>query len=210
MQRDNGTSGTAFDERVQKRVHELLPDADLSAVTVIFNLMRVANRIGQDFERYVHRKDGSSRAAFRVLFSLWVIGPSSQGNLARLSNVTDASVSGVLSRLEEDGLVQRTRQGDDRRLVSVELTPAGLEQVTSSYALHYERERAWAQALSPAELEQLSQFLRRLLLHRPDAAAAEDSDDESGMDATPAVATATAGTAPKPRTRRPASRRGKA
>jgi DNA-binding MarR family transcriptional regulator len=179
MKSEAARSAAGFDASVRQRVQELIPDADLGAVTVIFNLMRVANRIGQDFERNVHRRDGGSRAAFRVLFSLWVVGPSSQGALARLSNVTAASMSSVLYNLEKEGLVLRTRQGDDRRLVLVELTATGLERVTSTYALHYERERVWARALSPAELDQLNDYLRRLVQYRPDDTA--NSTDAGGQ-----------------------------
>jgi DNA-binding MarR family transcriptional regulator len=138
-------------------------------VTVIFNLMRVANRIGQDFERSVHRKEGSSRAAFRVMFSLWVFGPANQRDLARLSHVTAASISSILTGMEEDGIVRRTRDNGDRRVMTVELTPLGLRKIKSSYRAHHARERQWADALSPAELELFSDILHRLVTHRPDA-----------------------------------------
>jgi len=163
------TSPRPIDEAVRAKVQQLMPDADLTAVTVIFNLIRVANRIGQDFERTVHRADGPSRAAFRVMFSLWVVGSASQRDLARLSNVTAASMSSILSRLDGEGLVRRTRENDDRRLVTVELTPLGLKQVSKTFVAHHARERQWASALGPAELEQFSDYLRRLVVHHPDS-----------------------------------------
>jgi DNA-binding MarR family transcriptional regulator len=205
MKQDSGAHARSFDEAVRQRVREFLPDADLTAVTMVFNLMRAANRIGQDFERNVHRLDGSSRAGFRVLFSLWVTGPSNQRALARLSNVTAASMSGVLHRLEQEGLVRR-RRGVDARSLRVELTPAGLEQVTTEYALHYERERAWAEALSPAELEQLNDFLRRLVLHQPPAsssAGAAPAAPATGLHGKPGDSSAPART---PKTRGPSGR----
>jgi DNA-binding MarR family transcriptional regulator len=49
----------------------------------------------------------------------------SPGELARLSGVTPATATGSLDLLEARGLLRRARRQDDRRVVRLELTPAG-------------------------------------------------------------------------------------
>ncbi len=49
------------------------------------------------------------------------------GRLARSIHLSQATVTGILTRLEARGLVQRKRSGDDRRQVFVSLTDSGRE-----------------------------------------------------------------------------------
>jgi DNA-binding MarR family transcriptional regulator len=47
------------------------------------------------------------------------------GELARALDVSVASATGLVSRMEERGLVERSRTSDDRRVVTVSLARAG-------------------------------------------------------------------------------------
>ena len=47
------------------------------------------------------------------------------GDLARRVGITEKTATGLIDRLERDGLVQRVRDDADRRVVHVRLTPAG-------------------------------------------------------------------------------------
>lgn len=49
------------------------------------------------------------------------------GELASAVSLSHATVTGVLDRLEQRGLVRRTRSAMDKRCVNVEIEPAGLE-----------------------------------------------------------------------------------
>lgn len=68
-----------------------------------------------------------SMAHLHVLAVLESEGPRSVGRLARELDVSLASATGIVSRMEERGLVRRARDPQDRRVVLVELTPAGRE-----------------------------------------------------------------------------------
>jgi DNA-binding MarR family transcriptional regulator len=52
-------------------------------------------------------------------------GPRTAGRLAELAGLSAASVSRLVDRLERRGLVSRRRDDEDRRLVEVQLEPAG-------------------------------------------------------------------------------------
>jgi DNA-binding MarR family transcriptional regulator len=155
--------GQAFDDLARRRVGELAPDTDLDAMVVVFNAIRLANRITADVESEVHRPRGLTWAGFRLLFTLWISGPLEPRELARLSAVTRASISSVLNTLERDGLVERRRESSDRRVVTVVLTTQGRRAVAGAFREHNEREAEWLAPLSRPELRALGEMLHRVL-----------------------------------------------
>jgi len=58
-------------------------------------------------------------------------GPKSAGDLARALSLSQATVTGILNRLEDRGLVERRRRAPDRRRVEVVLTHGGWEAANS-------------------------------------------------------------------------------
>jgi DNA-binding MarR family transcriptional regulator len=70
-----------------------------------------------------------------VLSLLEADGPMSMTHLADALDVSVASVTGIVDRLEQRGLVERRRGQDDRRVILVHPTAAG-KAVFSSLAEH--------------------------------------------------------------------------
>jgi DNA-binding MarR family transcriptional regulator len=60
-----------------------------------------------------------------TLLALGHEGPLPMGDLARRVAVTEKTITGLVDRLERDLLVQRLRDGADRRVVRVKLTARG-------------------------------------------------------------------------------------
>jgi DNA-binding MarR family transcriptional regulator len=60
-----------------------------------------------------------------TLLALGHEGPLPMGDLARRVAVTEKTITGLVDRLERDMLVQRLRDGADRRVVRVKLTARG-------------------------------------------------------------------------------------
>jgi DNA-binding MarR family transcriptional regulator len=115
---------------------------------------------------------GASDAQFMTLLN--VHGPLTPGDLARLTGMTTGTVTGVLDRLENAGLVERTRDAADRRRVVVTTNDEGIARIL---APHY-REQAVALAevaaqRSPEELGVVERFLRDLLERQIERQAAE-------------------------------------
>lgn len=137
------------------------------AMAVVFRILRLSQWMSQDFEAEVHRPTGSSSAGFTILFALNVAGPLEPRDLARVIGVTRASVSSALNTLERDGLIERRRESDDRRVVTVVLTRAGQAAVESMSERQHERERAWVEVLSAKERHELAQLLDRMLHSHP-------------------------------------------
>ena len=64
-------------------------------------------------------------AQIHLVLWLGTDGPLTMGDLARRVAVTEKTITGVVDRLERDGLVQRARDPADRRVVQVRLAPEG-------------------------------------------------------------------------------------
>lgn len=91
----------------------------------VLNIVRTASVLGQRGAD-LFRRFGLTEAQFNVLFSLkykernW-----SQSDLGRRLVVTRASVTSVLDKLEEKGLVERLQVPGNRRIYHVDLTAEG-------------------------------------------------------------------------------------
>jgi MarR family 2-MHQ and catechol resistance regulon transcriptional repressor len=70
-----------------------------------------------------------------VLTALEAEGALSMKQLAEAMDVSDASATGIVDRMEKRGLVQRRHSTDDRRVVRVHATEAGF-QVFRDMATH--------------------------------------------------------------------------
>jgi DNA-binding MarR family transcriptional regulator len=165
----------AFDAREFERaavdaVAAAVPDADLAALRASFDLIRASTRLVQRLESEVHREAGWSMAGFRVMFCVWVAGELEPRDIARLSGLSRAAVSSVLNTLERDGLVDRSRESHDRRLVTVRLTPDGTRRLVEAYERQNVVERDFFAAISDADERRLARDLAELL----DGGSSED------------------------------------
>jgi DNA-binding MarR family transcriptional regulator len=133
--------------------------------------MAVFGRIHRVFLRYqVHVTDVFSRyginaASFDILAALRRHGAPyrlTAGALADTSLITSGGVSLRVDRLETAGLVTRERDEEDKRVVYVQLTEAGLELIEKVAATHFANEENLLVGLTQSERRQLGQLLSRL------------------------------------------------
>jgi DNA-binding MarR family transcriptional regulator len=82
-----------------------------------------------------------------TLLALGHEGSLAMGDLARRVAVTEKTITGLVDRLERDGLVERRRDGADRRVIHVALTARGA---------------ALAGRLDAEVLQAITRLLRRL------------------------------------------------
>lgn len=79
-------------------------------------------------------------------------GPMSSGQLAEAAGLTPATTTHMLDQLALAGVVERTRQEHDRRVVITALTDHGAKLLDDRVG---EMRRAWAVALGGFEAEEL-------------------------------------------------------
>jgi DNA-binding MarR family transcriptional regulator len=98
-----------------------------------------------------------------VLVALWEQDGLSLSELAQRSFFDGPTMTGIVDRLEHSGLVERRRDSQDRRVISVYLTDQGrrLEQILPP--LSDETNREAVAGLSEPEKRQFIETLRRII-----------------------------------------------
>ena len=115
------------------------------------------------------REHGLSDQQWRVLRVLGEHGAVETGRIAREAFILGPSLTGMLARMERDGLIMRERDATDQRRTVVAATPLGLELVETlsrSIEAHY----AWMEkSLGKQNLRQLYELLDQVIdLEKPE------------------------------------------
>jgi MarR family transcriptional regulator, 2-MHQ and catechol-resistance regulon repressor len=135
-------------------------EADL-ALSMWVKLARASATFGRltarDIERY-----GLTQPQFGVLEMLGHLGPLTSGDVGRRLLVTGGSVTVVLDNLEKEGIVERVRSREDRRVITVRLTPKGETRFKEIFPSHARRVTTLASVLTEEEQHQLSTLLKKL------------------------------------------------
>jgi DNA-binding MarR family transcriptional regulator len=76
--------------------------------------------------------DGMTPSQRSVIATLESNGPLRMGELARIENVSPPSITGIVGRLEERGLVSRVSDPEDARSTRVEITIAARQLLGES------------------------------------------------------------------------------
>jgi len=109
------------------------------------------------------REHGLSDQQWRVLRVLGEHGTVETGRVAREAFILGPSLTGVLARMERDGLVRRERDPADQRRTVVQATARGLklvETLSRAVEAHYE----WLESrLGAPRLRQLYRLLDELI-----------------------------------------------
>ncbi len=99
---------------------------------------------------------------FAVLARLAEIGPLSQNHLGRATAMDAATIKGVVDRLSRLGFVATAADPDDRRRLTVTLTPEGAQLFEARKATALDISRDTLAPLEPAERTVLLALLSRL------------------------------------------------
>ena len=109
------------------------------------------------------REHGLSDQQWRVLRVLGEHGTVETGRVAREAYILGPSLTGVLARMERDGLVRRERDPADQRRTVVEATAKGtklVEKLSHTVEAHYQ----WLEkSLGKQKLAQLYELLDELI-----------------------------------------------
>lgn len=95
---------------------------------------------------------GLSPSLYSALISIDVNGPLTLGRLAKIEQVAPPTITRVAAKLEDDGLVVRKVDANDRRIVRVEVSAEGRRRLDHSRQLR----NLWlAQRLDTFDAQQL-------------------------------------------------------
>jgi len=140
------------------------PDLDVSPVGVFGRISRI-DRHKATALREVYRRHDCDAGDYDVLAALRRTGPLHRltpTELARTVLVNSATMTERLTRLEQRGLVLRTRSDRDRRSVSVGLTEAGLALIDNAVTDLLAVESRLLDGLTETDKRALARLLAKL------------------------------------------------
>ncbi|HEY4347629.1 MAG TPA: MarR family transcriptional regulator [Gaiellaceae bacterium] len=142
-----------------------LPDLDIDVEGIVERIQGLERRLRLTMEETLEGH-GLSYGEWKVLCSLRraPARSSAPGDLSAKLELSSGAMTNRLDRLEDAGLVQRHRDGADRRGVRVELTGAGDKTWVESTNAQAIKEAVIAGALTKREQHQLNGLLRKLML----------------------------------------------
>jgi len=105
---------------------------------------------------------GLSPRAWGVLSTLVESGPLTQIELVTTLSIDRTAMVYLLDELEEDGLVERVRNPDDRRSFLIHLTPRGRQTQRKAAAELAGQTEKLLEPLEPAERRQLVDLLGKV------------------------------------------------
>jgi MarR family 2-MHQ and catechol resistance regulon transcriptional repressor len=134
------------------------PDPSLKLWVVMNHAFNsIEERLRQQVESH-----GMSFSEFAVLEVLLHKGPLPIGDVGDRVLLTSGSMTYVVDKLEERGLIGRRPCAEDRRIIYAELTEQGRELIEGVFEEHSALIRRLTGALSPAEQETMINLLKRL------------------------------------------------
>jgi DNA-binding MarR family transcriptional regulator len=94
------------------------------AKEIIFSIRKLM-QAGEFYTKELNKKYQVSAPQLNCLISLYENGPLPPSHIAKYIMVKSSTVTGIVDRLEQKGLVKRFRDSPDRRIITIELTDSG-------------------------------------------------------------------------------------
>lgn len=135
--------------------------ADLETM-LVFNLLRTQSYLGPFIDANLREQDLTS-AQFNLLLVLRTGGDEGllMGEIGQRLVVTKSNVTGLVDRLERQGLVERAERAD-RRATAVRLTQAGRKLLAKTVPRHAELLSELTGCLTAGEKRTLVELLTKL------------------------------------------------
>jgi DNA-binding MarR family transcriptional regulator len=168
--RTNGSRESDSQLRSRKPLAEVLGEkkvaglhVNLQSMALVSNIHRASAAIREHFERFVLTEADLHWSAFVTLWCLWIFGELETRKLAVEAGVAKSTLSGILNALEEKKLVKRRANEAERRLVIVNLTPAGNALISSLFPRFNAEETRIVGGLTARQMQAATDVLRAVL-----------------------------------------------
>jgi DNA-binding MarR family transcriptional regulator len=153
-----------YQRRLAEMYTSAVPEGDVDSYLLGVAVQRMAATMRLHMDTLVYQPAGVSIANIRILIALATVGPTTPGELARLTQVSPSSISSVLRTLRRNGhvTVEGLDDSADGRVKVVRLLPEGEEVMRALMGRMSEIESSWAAALPESERRDLIDALRRM------------------------------------------------
>lgn len=148
---------------IEREIRQTKPFGSLQEQLVL-NLMLTTRVVEESWAQYLKRAEGISPSQYNILRILRGARPKA----ARISEIADRmvtrdpDVTRLVDRLIKQGLARRERDSDDRRVVLVEITAAGLALLSRLDRPAAKSTEAAMAGLKPQQLRTLDTLLNEI------------------------------------------------
>lgn len=126
-------------------------------------LMLAAREAVTSYFRPIFREAGLTEQQWRVLRALYDRGPLQIGQLAEQCQILGPSLTGVLNRMIETGLVDKHVDPKDARASLILLSPSGRQKVEAMIPLIEEQYAELQRRVGEGELSALYEMMHRII-----------------------------------------------
>lgn len=138
--------------------------SNLKTMRILFRAVGAVERIvKKDIKKY-----GLTVNEFTALEALYTKGTITVNDLCSVVLIPNSSMTYVLDKLEEKGLIHRIQDADDKRTFHIELSENGLKTANDIFPKHYQTMSKVFSVLSKDEQDILNTYLKRLGYHAVD------------------------------------------
>lgn len=130
-------------------------------IFVMIMLLKAIRRMST--ERYGEKTKGVNVQHYAILAMIDEYGTLSQKQISQMIDVDPSDVVGLMDTLEKAQTITRTRNPNDRRRLSLQITDAGRRELANLDVRTTAVNDIFFQSLSSGERRQFEQYLRRLL-----------------------------------------------
>ena len=128
---------------------------------IIFSIRRIL-QAKELYTKELNKKYQVSASQLNCILVLHEQGPLPPSQIARHIMVNSSTVTGIIDRLENKGLVERKRISYDRRVITIELTKAGKDLARHAPPPIQQRVLDGLKSMSTRDIEQIVHSLTRL------------------------------------------------
>ncbi|WP_159887394.1 MarR family winged helix-turn-helix transcriptional regulator [Paenibacillus puerhi] len=100
-----------------------------------------------------------------MLYTLHKMGPCPGGKLAQKMEVTPSAITVMIERLVQQGLVERTHDEHDRRIVRLSITEKGSDTLQRLRVIRDETLKRYLSYIEPDELEAFLSIFEKMVKH---------------------------------------------
>jgi DNA-binding MarR family transcriptional regulator len=150
-------------QTIAREIHQTKPFQSLQQ-QVVLNLMHTTRAVEEAWAQFLRRTEGISPSQFNILRILRGARPQPVkiSDISERMVTRDPDVTRLVDRLIKQGLVRRDRDENDRRVVLVEITAAGLALLVRLDEPVLESTAAAMAGLKPQQLRALDTLLNEL------------------------------------------------
>ena len=159
-------AGCLFDRRVRDHLRRDIPADEIAATEALAALRVASHGMRNMMDRWLERHD-LSEGRMTVLWRLRAKGPTTLGDLAESLDVSPRNITGLVDHLEQDALVERFADPEDRRATRVRLAPAGKQKLSDIKHEMGTHSHGVVAGFTEDELKQLRHLLLKLVQNMP-------------------------------------------